>query len=168
MSDTYVEVRKPIDGFPNYEITNCGRVFNTKTGREMVLSPTMNGDLTVGLTRYGRQHRFSVKCLVARNFVEGESNLFNTPILLDCDQRNLVANNILWRPRWFAWKYTRQFHEQHNWYFFGPIADVETLIEYRNYIEVAVTFGLLCSDIMQSIYNQKSVFPTHQQFAYVG
>jgi len=165
MSHTVVEFGKVIEGFPNYEITNLGRVFNIKTGREMILSPTMNGDLTVGLVRHGHQHRFSVKCLVARAFVEGETKLFNTPILLDCDKHNLHAANIVWRPRWFAWKYTRQFNEIHNWYFFGPVVDMATMVQYQNYIVAAKTHGLLCIDIMESIYNQKLVFPTHQQFA---
>ena len=168
MTDSLVEFGKIIEGFPNYEITNRGHVFNLRTGREMVLSPTQNGDLTVGLTRAGHQYRYSVKCLVARAFVKGETRLFNTPILLDGDKYNLDARNIVWRPRWFAWKYTRQFTEPHNWYFFGPIVDRNSMTEYRNYIEAAKTNGLLCSDIMESIYNDKLTFPTHQKFAYVS
>lgn len=167
MSFTTFETSRVIYGFPNYEITITGRVFNIKSGREMALSPTENGDLTVGLTRDGRQHRYSVKCLVARAFVEGESILFDTPIQLDGDKYNLNASNIQWRPRWFAWKYTWQFTKPHNWYFFGPIVDIDTMIEYRDYIIVAKTFGLLCSNIMESIYNDRLVFPTHQRFAYI-
>ncbi|MET0786316.1 MAG: NUMOD4 domain-containing protein [Paenisporosarcina sp.] len=168
MSNTIVEFGKTIEGFPNYEVTNRGRVFNIKTGREMVLSPTLDGDLTVGLTRDGHQFRYSVKGLVARAFVEGETEIFNCPILLDGDKRNLVTTNIQWRPRWFAYRYTQQFHNMHNWYFFGPIVDMGTFREYRNYIETARTHGLLCIDIMESIYNDKLVFPTHQKFAYVS
>ena len=164
---TVVEFGKEIEGFPNYEVTNRGRVFNTRTGREMTLSPTMAGDLTVGLTRYGHQYRFSAKCLVARAFVEGETEIFNTPILLDGDKNNLNAENIVWRPRWFAWKYTRQFNHPFNWYVYGPVYDRTTDTEYRNYIDAAKANGLLCSDIMESIYNNKLTFPTHQKFAYV-
>jgi hypothetical protein len=162
-----MEYSKLIEDFPNYSITDTGRVFNNRNRREMVLSPTENGDLTVGLTRESRQYRYSVKCLVARAFVEGESDLFNTPIQLDGDKYNLNADNIQWRPRWFAWKYTHQFNKPHNWYFFGPIVDIDTMIEYRDYIIVAKTFGLLCSNIMESIYNDRLVFPTHQKFAYI-
>ena len=164
---TIEEIRKTIEDFPNYEITNYGRIFNVRTGREMALSPTLNGDLTVGLMKDGHQHRFSVKGLVARTFVEGESELFNTPVLLDCDKTNLRADNIVWRPRWFAWHYTRQFANMENWYFYGPIVDRATLREYRNYIEAATTHGLLCRNIMESIYNGRLTFPTHQKFAYV-
>jgi hypothetical protein len=159
---------KLIEGFPNYEVSDRGEIFNVRTGREMVLSPTLNGDLTVGLTRDGHQYRYSVKGLVARAFVEGETELFNTPILLDGNKRNLTAENIVWRPRWFAWKYTRQFHEHHNWYCFGPIVDKISGEEYRNYFDAARTNGLLCEDIMYSIYSEdRRTFPTFQKFAYL-
>ena len=167
MSLTDIEFRTAIEGFPGYEITTRGRVFNTRTGREMVLSPTQAGDLTVGLTQHGHQHRYSVKCLVARAFVSGETEEFNTPILLDGNKSNLHVSNIVWRPRWFAWKYTRQFNDIHKWYFFGPIVDMATMEEYANYIEAAIANGLLCVDIMESVYNEKKVYPTNQQFAYV-
>lgn len=167
MSISVVEFGKTIEGFPNYEVTNRGRFFNVKTGREMILSPTFNGDLTVGLTRERKQFRYSAKCLVARAFVDGETEIFNTPILLDNNKHNLDMHNIVWRPRWFAWKYTRQFTDTRNWHFFGPIVDKATMVEYRNYREAATTHGLLCSDIMQSIYNDKLTFPTFQDFAYI-
>lgn len=155
-----------IDGFPNYEITNRGRVFNMLTGKEMVLSPTQNGDLTVGLVRDHHQFRYSAKGLVARAFVDGETEIFNTPVLLDGNKRNLSYTNIVWRPRWFAWQYTRQFNVPQPWHLFGPIVDVATDVEYENYIEASVSNGILCDDIKVSIYNYRAVFPTHQQFAY--
>lgn len=163
---TIAEIRRQIDYFPNYEVTNEGRFFNIKTGREMVLSPVQSGELTVGLVRDGHQYRFSAKCIVARTFVEGESELFNTPILLDGDKNNLRADNMMWRPRWFAWRYTRQFVDPPGWYFYGPIVDTATLREYHNYVEVAVTHGLLCQTILESIHNGRLVYPTHQKFAY--
>jgi hypothetical protein len=166
--ETITEIRKTIDDFPNYEVTNYGRFFNIRTGREMVLSPTLNGDLTVGFMKDGHQFRFSAKGLVARAFVEGESELFNTPILLDCDKENLRVDNIMWRPRWFAWHYTRQFKRPFpNWYFYGPVIDVATSIQYRDYIDAAMTHGLLCRNIMESIYNGRLTFPTRQKFIYL-
>lgn len=167
-TQSITEIRRVIRDFPTYEVTNYGRFFNVRTGREMKLSPTMNGDLTVGFMKDGHQFRFSAKGLVARTFVEGESEIFNTPILLDGDKNNLRADNMVWRPRWFAWHYTRQFYEIPNWYFYGPIADLSTLREYHNFIEVAVTHGLLCQNILQSIYNDILTFPTRQKFAYVN
>jgi hypothetical protein len=164
---TLGEDERYIDDFPNYVINDRGEIFNATTGRVMVLSPTQNGDLTVGLTRDKHQYRYSVKCLVARAFVEGESELFNTPVLLDGNKENLSASNIVWRPRWFAWKYTRQFTVYQNWYSFGPVYDRVTKTQYKSYFEASIANGILCSDIMSSIYNGKLTFPTWQKFCYV-
>lgn len=161
------EVSAQINGFENYEVTNHGRVFNIMTGREMVRSPTMNGDLTVGLVRDHKQHRYSVKGLVAREFVPGETEIFNTPILLDGDKHNLHVANIVWRPRWFAWLHTRQFSRDQDWYHFGPIVDTTTNTTYETYLAASIANGILCSDIKDSIYNGRRVFPTHQQFRYL-
>jgi hypothetical protein len=161
---TIAEVHRPIEDFPNYEVTNFGRFFNIKTGREMALSPTMNGDLTVGFTRYGKQVRFSAKGVVARTFVPGENEIFNCPILLDCDKTNLHADNIMWRPRWFAWHYHRQFTPILNWYFWGPVIDRATMEEYRDILVAATTFGLLCKDIFDSMHGGRPTFPTRQDW----
>lgn len=167
MMDRKPEVRKVIDGFSGYEVSSHGRIINLKTLRDMVLSPTLQGDLTVGLVRDGHQHRYSVKGLVARAFVSGENDIFNTPILLDGDRRNLYFENIVWRPRWFAWQYTRQFTEMHDWFRRGPIVDTTTLQQYDNYLQASIENGILCSEIRDSIYNGRRVFPTRQVFDYV-
>lgn len=157
-----------ISEFPNYEISSSGRVFNRDTGREMVLSPTMQGDPTVGLVRDGIQYRRSVKVLVAEAFVPGQTDVFDTPIQLDGDKRNVTAENIVWRPRWFAWKYARQFSiVQPNWYFMGPIFDVVNSIQYKNIIEAAMATGSLCEDIHYSIINETHVFPLGERYVYM-
>jgi hypothetical protein len=161
------EIGERIKDFPSYEITNHGNVFNMNTGRLMVLSPTMNGDLTVGLVRGGHQYRFSVKGLVARAFVEGESDEFNTPVLLDGDKYNLYYENIVWRPRWFAWKYARQFSHPQAWHHQGPIYEITDGVLYDSFMEAAIRNGILCEDIRTSIYHgELQVFPTGQMFMY--
>lgn len=167
MEYRFDEYGKPIDEFPIYEVTNHGRVFNSHTGREMVLSPTQNGDLTVGLVRIGYQHRFSVKGLVARAFVPGGDIIYNTPTLLDGDKSNLHFSNIVWRPRWFAWKYSRQFTHPEEWYYIGPVQDNNGRV-YENYITASMENGVLCEDIRESVYttNHEEVFPTHLRFTY--
>jgi hypothetical protein len=175
----------PIDDFPGYEISNYGRVYNLRMRRMMVLSPTQHGDLTVGLTRDSYQYRYSVKGLVARAFCSFEylwakqievkafvynwSDTFNTPTLLDGDKHNLYFENIVWRPRWFAWRYSNQFTNPMPWYRFGPIQDVGSGIMYESYMEAAIENGILCSDIRRSIYEpNRLIFPTYQNFAYVS
>ena len=183
MSHEIGEEATEIPGFSAYDITNYGRVLNLRTRRSMVLSPTLNGDLTVGLTKEGHQYRYSVKGLVARAFVNSrywdymgvmktafvsdESLIFNTPILLDGDKHNLYFENIVWRPRWFAWRYANQFNDSIPWFSFGPIQEVGTEIVYINYLDAAIENGILCVDIRESIYNSRQIFPTWQKFAYV-
>jgi hypothetical protein len=158
---------KPIPGFQNYFIYNNGTVINVNTGREMVLSPTMHGDLTVGLTKAGVQHRRSVKVLVAHAFVDGYTDFFNTPIQLDGRMDNLNDWNIRWRPRWFAWKYARQLSDTHpGWFYNGPIFDTTHGIQYATIFEAAITNGNLCDDIRSSLLDDIRVFPTGEIYTY--
>jgi hypothetical protein len=153
----------PIEDFPDYYVGEEGIIINSITGRGMVLSPTENGDLTVGLMRDGVQYRRSVKGIVARAFVDGETELFDTPILLDGVKSNLNADNIVWRPRWFAWKYSNQLSDPYpDWYYDGPI--VCGNMKYDTILEASTFHGLLCADIYRSIQNDERVFPTGQIF----
>lgn len=157
-----------IPEFPIYEISNTGRVFNRNTGREMVLSPTIQGELTVGLVREGYQYRRSVKVMVAEIFVPGQTDAFDTPILLDGNKENLNADNLAWRPRWFAWKYSRQFTEnQPSYFFMGPIFDIVNSIEYNSILEASVATGTLCEDIHYSLINETHVFPSGERFVFM-
>lgn len=157
-----------IPDFPNYDITVEGKVFNAKTGREMTLSPTQSGELTVGLMKGGIEYRRSVKVLVARAFVDGETESFNTPILLDMNKENLHADNIRWRPRWFAHKYARQFHDEPfpSWYYNGPIYDHENGTQYATIVNAAMTHGFICLDIRLGLLNETRVFPTGELYSY--
>lgn len=160
----------PIEGFWDYYITINGDVVNAKTWRKMTTSPTAFGEPTVGLVRDGRQYRRSVKVLVARAFVEGETEIFDTPIQLDGNRNNLRADNIVWRPRWFAWKYSNQFQggpdNYPDWYYGGPVLDVVNGIRYDTVLEAAIENGILCRDILSSCNNQTQVFPTAQLFTF--
>lgn len=159
---------RTIPEFPNYFVSDDGRVFNAKTDREMVLSPTMQGELTVGLVRDGVQYRRSVKVLVAWAFVDGWTEVFNTPIQLDGNKTNLEANNIRWRPRWFAWKYAHQFSDNPpSYYFIGPIFDVVNSVEYNNILQAAMETGSLCEDIHYSVLNESHVFPNGERYIYL-
>jgi NUMOD4 motif len=161
------EVRRPIPGFENYDITNYGDIINVHTNRVMKRSPTLLGEMTVGLVRDGYQYRRSVKVLVARAFVKGETELFDTPILLDGNRNNIRADNIMWRPRWFAWKYTHQFHELEDWYYLGPVIELLSFKEYDSCIHAAISNGVLCVDVRKSIYNEAPVWPTGQHFGWL-
>lgn len=158
---------KIIPDFPNYSISDLGNVLNNSTRRDMRLTMTRQGDIKVGLVKGGTQFTRSVKVLVAEAFVSGRSDLFDTPIQLNGHQNDNQAHNLAWRPRWFAWKYTRQFSEPSDIHEAGPIYDVDTRERYTDVYEAAIINGLLCKDIWNSLNLGRPCFPTNQVFAFV-
>lgn len=157
---------KPIPGFGGYHVTRDGRVVSLSTGKALILTPTQNGDLTVGLTKGGKQHRRSVKVLVAEAFVEGKDHLFDTPILLNGIKDDLRAENIMWRPRWFAWRYSHQFLDYFDWYFNHEVVEIHTDEVYEDILHASVFNGILCDDVLLSIHNDHRIFPTGQMYQY--
>ena len=178
------ELFKIIKEFPNYEVSTWGRVFKRGKNEELVQSPTLRGDLTVGLMReefadhHGGeltvslkknlvQYRRSVKVLVAKAFVSGESEFYNTPIQLDGNRDNNHVSNIQWRSRGFAWEYARQFTDIRAWFYDGPILDITNNIQYENIFEAAIAHGSLCKDIRAAIPSGTSVYPDGEKYTYI-
>lgn len=155
-----------IEEFPSYKVSNYGDILNTSTGKLMKQSVNTSGVLKVGLVMGGKQYARSVKILVADAFVFGRSDIFDTPIHLDGNPHNNRADNLAWRPRWFAWKYTRQFAETYN-HHRGPVRDVSTDIWYNTVIEAATANGILVKDIIRSVGALGfEIFPTGQKFSF--
>lgn len=161
---TMNEQWKSIEAFPDYKVSDLGRVYSERLERILTQSPTLQGALTVGLFRDGHQHRRSVKRLVAEAFVEGGTVIFNTPIHLDANQENVEASNLVWRPRWFATSYSRQFKNIEDRYRMGPIINLDTNVEYYNIVEGARRLGLLFYDVWYSIHTGTRVFPHWERF----
>lgn len=157
---------KQVPGFPGYSVSKFGRFFNDETAHEMTLSGNQKGELTVGLMREGVQVRRSAKLLVAKAWVRGESEIHNTPMLLDGNHQNLNAENIVWRPRWFAWKYSRQWDSPRDFFGQGPVLEMTTNARYHNVAHAALENGELCVDIIMSILNELYVFPHNHKYAW--
>lgn len=160
------EIFADIPEFPLYMVSNYGTVVHYSS-RIMTHSPTQYGDLTVGMMKDGRQYRRSVKVLVARAFVPGESRMFDTPILLDGDHLNLHHSNIVWRPRWFAVVYYQQFKSPPANADVGPIMNMHTEEIYDNVCEAAMATGSLIRDIRSSLLNQTRVFPDGSVYRFI-
>lgn len=156
----------PIPGFPGYMVGNKGKIYNTNTSRWPEYTKTLGGDPTVGLMRDGRQYRRSVKVLVARVHVPGESKEFNTPIQLDGDRDNLRADNIVWRPRWFSWRYAQQFEDPPPYSFAGPVYEHHTGSRFENMIYAAMGMGYLITDISRSIFDHAPAYPDGAIFSF--
>jgi len=149
--ETIEEVWGPIRGFDNYQVSSLGWVMNVRTGRFLQQTPNRAGIIKVGLVGPdGVQTSRSVKTLVAEAFVDGRDHIFNTPIQLDGYQDNNEVSNLLWRPRWFAILYTRQFSVDSPITTRGPIHDVTTGVIYRDVYEAATQNGLLFKGVWKS------------------
>lgn len=160
MDDVWV----PLKDFPKYDINLRGEVRNALTGRIIKPSLSSHGLPKVGLIYGGRQYTRLVRTLVAEMFVSGQNDIFNTPINLDGDPMNNHATNLLWRPRWFAYKYHRQFDDLPPYHEIGPVFDLGTQIEYFSVYDVATKHGLLMGEVWKSIHFKTPVFPTNQLF----
>lgn len=96
MNEKEKEIFREIDGFPDYEISNLGRVCSFKGKYPKILKPWKNqGYLTVGICTGGKQVKKTVHRLVAEAFVP---NLKNKPEVnhIDEDKMNNVADNLEW------------------------------------------------------------------------
>jgi len=156
-------------GFSGYELSNTGEVRNTQSLRILKKNPNQEGIVRVGMMKReeGRQVTVSVARLVARMFVQGRSATFDTPIQLNGVRSDLRAENLMWRPRWFAVRYFQQFDESEEPQYNSKIYDVETNEKYNNSREAATKNGLLEEAITKSVVNGSPCFPTWQIFARV-
>lgn len=155
------EVWRTIPEFPNYEISNLGNVYNSKQRMMMRISFNNHGHSKITLTDDARyRHTRSVAQLVADAFVEPPNFLCDQLVVLDGDLTNVVFTNLAWRPRWFAWKYSRQLKvPQPAHYHNLAVENVVTGVTYRNIIEAGITEGLLFDDIWKSTYSGMQVYP---------
>lgn len=155
---------KSIPDFPGYSVSRHGQVRNENTDRVLALTINRNNILTVGLMKDSKQHKRGVALLVAEAFLSPPQNkAFNTPINLDGDRLNCSADNLLWRPRWFAIEYHRQFHNGLRG-FTRPVIEINTKEEFPTSWEAATKYGLIDREILLATLNRTYVWPTYQEF----
>jgi len=160
-----METWKVIPDFPRYSVSDQGRVRNDQTGRIMRLSMNQYDLLTVGMMYCGTQFRRSVPLLVAEAFVPGGTEEFDTPVCLDGDPWNVRANNLTWRPRWFAVRYKRQFGVDDVGVILNrQIKNTKTGEVFADSRECAKWYGVLEWDLVQSIGYRTYVWPVYQEF----
>lgn len=158
---------KPVKEFPSYSISSHGHVRNDRTGRLMARTLNQQGIVQVGFSDNGYYFKRSVAVLVATAFIPRPFGAFDTPINLDGDRTNNSVENLMWRPRWFAIMYHKQFHHPYYNRIRRPIMDIKTREISGNSFECAKRYGLLEKDLVLSILNRTVVWPTYQQFQLV-
>ena len=88
------EIWKRIDGFPNYSVSNLGKVMNNNTGK-LIKPYNMNGYVQVTLRHCGNSVKRTVHRLVALSFI---LNPENKPQVnhIDGNRSNNRVDNLEW------------------------------------------------------------------------
>lgn len=162
------EFWKDIEEFPNYSVSDQGRVRTNRFGRILITYETQSGLIQVGMMNGGKQYHRSLPLLVAKAFIIQPPGPFDTPINLDGNRHNNCANNLAWRPRWFAIRYNQQFRYPYPNRIKRPLEDMKTGEISSNSLECAKRYGLIEKDLVLSVLNRTYVWPTYQQFRVRG
>lgn len=156
-----------INHFPNYSVSNHGRIKSEKTGRLLNISIGRGGTASVALMGTSQQYRRGIARLVADRFMKPATEYaFETPIHLNGIVSDNHVYNMMWRPKWFAVKYHAQFRGE-PFYIPDAIADRDTGTVYDNPLHAAQANGLLINDVMYSLLEQGECWPTKQTFELV-
>lgn len=102
-----------IGEFPNYEVSDDGSIRNKETGHLLALRPNQRGVVYVGMQRTpGDQVVRAVAPLVAQAFCHPEHPAWDSVCHANGNVSDNRAINLVYRERWFAIQYQRQFLEQ--------------------------------------------------------
>jgi NUMOD4 motif len=162
------EYWKQIENFPDYSVSSYGRIRREDWNKVLALNENQYGLVQVGMMRDGIQYHRSVPLLVAKAFILQPSGAFDTPINLDGDRHNNRVDNLVWRPRWFAIKYNRQFKHPYPNRILAPLEDLKTGEVSDNSLECAKRYGLLEEEVVFAVLNRTYVWPTYQEFGVIG
>lgn len=158
-----------LEEFPDYAISSEGNVVNMKTRHDRRTSVNQTGVVKVSLYQGNVLSTRSVAVLVAEAFVEKHNDSFDTIIHLNGDKHDCRSENLMWRPRWFAILFHRQFYLErfHNGYAQPQdIENVETGEVYRSIKEVCIREGLYFFDVHRSCVEGRPAPPMMQEFRF--
>lgn len=135
------EIWKDINGYPNYQISNMGRVWSKK--RQIYLKHNINqkGYHTVYLTAInGKQRREQVSRLVALHFIPNPNNY---PCVNHKDENkdNNTENNLEWCSRSYNINYGAR-NEKASQKISKPVKCIETGVIYKSGREAALALGV--------------------------
>jgi hypothetical protein len=156
-----------LDEFPDYAVSSEGEVHNIKTGMPRKTSINQQGIVKISLYQGRELITRSVAVMVAEAFCEGQTEFFNTPIHLDGDRENCRAANLMWRPRWFAVQYHRQFQNEVFHKMDVHIEEVGSGKEYYSVKEACMDLGLYYNDVYRSYLYEQQIRLTRHEFVLV-
>jgi hypothetical protein len=156
-----------LEDFPDYAVSDLGEIHNIKTGMPRRTSINQQGIVKISMYQGRELITRSVAPMVAEAFCEGRTELFNTPIHLDGDRENCRAENLMWRPRWFAVQYHRQFQSPDFHRMDVHIVELNKGKEYYSVKDACMDLGLYYQDVYASYVNGRQIPLTRQEFQLV-
>lgn len=152
------------DDFPGYEISDQGRVRNSKTGRILKISDNGSNSMIVNLQRYGRAHVQQVRWLVAQIFLGTPDNLDSIPQHKNGDYTDCRAENLEWMSRsdvhWRLYQKSQGMDPDNR-----PIEILNTGQIFPNIFECARAINGYAKEIHRTMYNHGYSYKG-LQFAY--
>lgn len=148
-------------GFSLYSVSDQGRVMNVN--REQMLSPSINKRGLPYVHLYdgsgGGKNR-TVSTLVAKSFLDPPYlDHYDTVIHKNGDREDCRAENLAWRPRWFAIEYHQQFDRKAHLYFERRVLEATTNTIYDTITEAAAAHGVLRRDVKYTIESGNGFVP---------
>ena len=108
-----MEVWTVIEDFPKYVISPEGYIQNRDRGAPVKTRQNRQGVVMASLMGSESRRTRSVALMVAQAYLgEPRNPSYNSVIHLDGDRGNCEANNLAWRPRWYAIRYHKMFDEE--------------------------------------------------------
>ncbi len=155
-----MEEFRELPDFPGYSINDQGHVYKDATGRQLSWAINQAGIPSVAFgVNEGPDLRRSVALLVAQTFLESPKRAAdNTPIHLNGDRTDCRASNLMWRPRWFAVAYHKQFTDKYQYdpaTLDVPVKIVDTGELFDRAIDVCMKYGVLAKDIVLAIQDTR-------------
>jgi hypothetical protein len=101
---SYIPTKQPVPegktmaGYPNYIITNDGKVYNSQRNQYLVPAESHGGYMYVGLSDGVERKSFSLHRLVALNFINNPNNYLEVNHI-DFDKSNNNMDNLEWISR---------------------------------------------------------------------
>lgn len=126
---------------------------NVDNGQVLAHSINQRGFSYVQLyDKPGRGKNRTVGTLVANAFLDAPYlEHYDTIIHKNGDRTDCRAENLAWRPRWFAIEYHQQFNQQPPLYFERRVLEATTNKVYDTITEAAIDHGVLRRDVKYSI-----------------
>jgi hypothetical protein len=156
-----------IRNFPEYSVNSLGEVRHDAFNRLMSPHTNQTESVYVSLMRNGKQCQRALARIVAYTFLERPIKPFDTPINLDGDRWNCAADNLMWRPRWFAIQYHHQFKDPYGEPIYARLRAKGEHEVFSCSLDAACRYGLLERDVVLSVWRLSYAWPNYMQFELV-